>query len=636
MKRLAIFVQDLDSDYFKFMVNGAKRYCDENGHQLFVFIIRGKDWTHGSFDYQLFSAVKLATKENIDGIILATNTYCQYVPEEDREPLVRELCYVPLVSIGAAINGVPSVVSDNKPAFRELLAHLVDYHHKKNIMLMLPKCSSVDIISRYECFVDFLKERNIPLNPDLIVYADYTYEEAKDKLLTLCAGKKEDELWFDAIVTCSDDLAFGCLSALQELGIRVPERVTVTGFDNQRRGSYSVPSLTSIDQKMEVQAYVAAGLLIEKIENPSFETEHISVPSVPVYRKSCGCASPRKGKVFFNEEILLLKRRETISYFHFFLQEMQATLSLNDFKALLIRNLREYEIKSCLICLYDDPVYYEMKKDFVLPDSARILLAYNQHGACSGIELAKVDPRTEMCPPGFEFEKGKQIVVMSLFNTSFQYGYVLYTPGDIEPRMYELLFSAAGIALASNRTLSLKEAQTKRLESKNQNLELASITDSLTGVLNRGGFMKYGKKAIERSLKKGMGGAVIYGDMDHLKIINDTYGHEMGDAAIKAEVGVFKKIFAESDVIGRLGGDEFAFVVPGLNEAGFEKLEQKLESETKKFNEKSGHPFTLSISLGASFYSQEEKNLDSLLKSADEKQYEVKRVHHQNAEKIQK
>ena len=634
MKRLALLVQDLDSDYFNFMVNGAKRYCDENGHQLFVYIIRGKDWNHGSFDYQFYYAVKLITEGNADGILLATNTYCQYVPEEMREPLVHQLNYLPLVSIGAKIPGISSVVSENSLAFKEMLAHLMDVHHKKNIMLMLPDCSSVDILSRYKSYVEFLKERRIPLNSKNIVYADYTYEEAKEKILSLCSGKKLEELGFDAIATCSDDLAFGCLSALQKLGFRVPEDIAVTGFDNQHRCNYSVPSLASIDQQMEIQAYIAAGMLLKKIENPDSTSEEVSVPSVPVFRKSCGCPSTRKGKCLFNEEILLLKRKENLSHFHFFLQEMQASHSLKEFKPFLIRNLQDYGIKSCIICLYDDPIFYERNRDIELPDSARVLVAYNERGIYSNLERRKLDPRTEMYPAGFEFEKGQIVVVMSLFNTSFQYGYVLYTPGAVEPRMYELIFSATGIALASNRTLSLKEAETKRLESKNQDLELASMTDSLTGVFNRGGFLKFGKKAIDRSLKKGVEGAVIYGDMDHLKLINDNFGHEMGDMAIKAEVEIFKRIFAESDVIGRLGGDEFAFVVSGLNESGFESLVRRLESETKKFNENSKKPFTLSISLGASFYSKDERNLEALLKSADEKQYEIKRIHHQKAEKI--
>lgn len=632
MKRIALLVQDLDSDYFNFMVNGAKKYCDEHGHQLFVYIIRGKDWNHGSFDYQLFSAVKLLTKQNVDGILLATNTYCQNVPEENREKLVKDLCYVPLVSIGAKIQGLSSVVSDNKAAFHDLLEHLADVHHKKNIMLMLPRSSSVDIQMRYESYLEFLSERHIPVDDRRILYADYTYEEAKEKILELCSGKSE--VWFDAIATCSDELAFGCLSALQELGIRVPEDVAVTGFDNQHRCNYSVPKLASIDQRMEVQSYLAADLLMKKIENPNSEPEEISVLPEPVYRRSCGCASSRRGKNLFNEEILLLKRKENLSHFHFFLQEMQATLSLDEFKSLLIRNLRDYGIKSCVICLYDDPIYYERSQEFILPDSAKVLVAYNEQGIRSDLELVKLDPHSEMYPKEFEFAEGKMVVVMSLFNTSLQYGYVLYTPGAVEPRMYELIFSATGIALASNRTLSLKEAETQRLESENQDLELASITDSLTGVLNRGGFMKFAERAIEDSLRKGMGGAVIYGDMDRLKIINDQFGHDMGDLAIKAEVEIFRKIFAESDIIGRLGGDEFAMVATGLSESGFMSLTRKLDAETKKFNESSNYPFNLSISLGVSYYSQTEKSISSLLKTADEKQYEVKRIHHLQDESL--
>ena len=131
MKRIALLVQDLDSDYFTFMVEGAKKYCVEHGHQLMIFIVRGKNWNHGSFDYHFYAATKLLTKENVDGILLATNTYCQNAPESKRAELVRELTYLPLVSIGAEIPGISSVVSDSKAAFKELLYHLSDFHHKK-------------------------------------------------------------------------------------------------------------------------------------------------------------------------------------------------------------------------------------------------------------------------------------------------------------------------------------------------------------------------------------------------------------------------------------------------------------------------------------------------------------------------
>ena len=251
MKKLALLVQDLDSDYFTLMVEGARRYCVEKGHQLMVFIIRSKNWRHGSFDYQFYAATSLISKSNIDGILLATNTYCQNAPEEKRIELVKELTFVPLVSIGAEIPGLSSVVSENKTAFKQLLSHITDGHGRKKIVLMMPLSTSVDIITRKDAFIEFLNERNIPFDNTKIIYADYTFEEAKDVLLQICPRK--EDIYFDAIVTCSDDLAFGCISALHELNVSVPNEVSVTGFDNQRRCDYADPTLTSIYHHIEFQ-----------------------------------------------------------------------------------------------------------------------------------------------------------------------------------------------------------------------------------------------------------------------------------------------------------------------------------------------------------------------------------------------
>lgn len=629
MKKIALLVQDLDSDYFNFMVEGAKKYCDEHGHQLRIFIIRGKNWSHGSFDYQFYAAVKLLTKQNVDGILLATNTYCQNTPESKRVSLVKEFSYLPLVSIGAAIPGVSSVISDNKVAFKQLLNHLADEHHKKNIVLMMPISTSVDIIVRRQAYEEFLAERGIPLDNSKIIYADYTYEDSRESLLDVCPRK--EDVYFDAIVTCSDDLAFGCIAYFRDIGVSVPDDVAVTGFDNQRRCLYSNPELTSIDQQIDIQAYKAAELLAKQFANPDTKPENIIVPSIPFFRGSCGeknSLSKEEIRNKFDAEELILHRKEVIAHFHFFLQEMQASLSLSEFKMLLIRNLRDYGIESCVICLYDDPIYYGKNDDFELPDSAKVLIAFSSEGYYGNLESEGINPRKEMIPRDFHFEEGKSVVVSSLFNTSFQYGYVAYTPGAIEPRMYELIFSATGIALASNRLLSLKDAETKKLADANKNLKTASVTDALTGVFNRGGFMKYGEVAIKKTVENGGSGTVIFGDMDFLKKINDELGHEMGDAAIQAAVSVFKKILRDTDIIGRMGGDEFAIVVPDLLEKDHKHFIERVQAEIDLYNRSSHQPFTLSISMGLATFSPEEHALPCLLRKSDERQYKQKREHH--------
>jgi diguanylate cyclase (GGDEF)-like protein len=122
--------------------------------------------------------------------------------------------------------------------------------------------------------------------------------------------------------------------------------------------------------------------------------------------------------------------------------------------------------------------------------------------------------------------------------------------------------------------------------------------------------------------------AIVSIDLDGLKKVNDTYGHQQGDELIKAFAGVLHRSFAGYGTTIRMGGDEFAIVAPGLEEKDFSCLTGRLEAATATYNNSSGQPFTLSISLGMASFSAENSDLNLLLKKADERQYEQKRVHH--------
>lgn len=610
MKKIALLVQDLDSDYFNYMVEGARTFCNQNDYQLLIFIVRGKNWQHGSFDYQYYAAIKFVNENNVDGILLAANTYLQYVEREKWEENLRSFNRLPFVSIGVSFPGIAGVVSENKIAFKKLMEHLYSEHGRRRFALVIPKTTSTDVLCRKAAFQEFVNEKpGLAEDSRIIETIDYTYEEAYTEISEICRKQQVD---FDALVTSSDDLAFGCMTALKESGIDVPGQVSVTGFDNQKRCEFSEPPLTSIDQQLEKQSYQAACILASKIEGKFNGGNEIIVSSIPIFRKSCGCSTYRMCRNLLNDQMLLLKHKEIIAHFHFFLQEMQASLSITEFKRTLTQYLKDYDVKACMICLYNTPVSYKRDEDFNLPESANVLIAYNEEGE----QLAgrEVCPAKELIPSDFKFAKDKEIVVSSIFNTEFQYGYIAYNPGQVDSRMYELIFSATGIALASNRALTL--------------IDHEKVTDAMTGVLNRGGLMTRGQEFINTVVKNGEGGAVIFGDMDHLKKINDELGHEFGDEAIKMEVAILKKEFRGSDIIGRLGGDEFAIIAAGISAESFEALKIRIQKYSDELNATSGKPFQVSISLGAAYFDDSHKDLSTLLKSADEKQYEEKRRRH--------
>lgn len=175
---------------------------------------------------------------------------------------------------------------------------------------------------------------------------------------------------------------------------------------------------------------------------------------------------------------------------------------------------------------------------------------------------------------------------------------------------------------------NLLETMNKELKEINIDLSISSRTDELTKLLNRRGFMEYGQKLILFSQEIDNDGVVFFADLDGLKRINDKYGHEYGDKAIIGVSEVLKVAFRKMDIIGRLSGDEFGIIASGMDITHIDKLREKIDSLCADYSEKNNFPFILSLSLGASSFNYLNKDLNELLKTADQSLYEQKKIHH--------
>lgn len=133
-------------------------------------------------------------------------------------------------------------------------------------------------------------------------------------------------------------------------------------------------------------------------------------------------------------------------------------------------------------------------------------------------------------------------------------------------------------------------------------LELATIdlalTDELTGLMNRRGYQTIGAQVVELSKRTEIELAACFIDLDDMKSINDAYGHEAGDDALKALATLLRESFRDSDVIARVGGDEFCILLAGSASAGAAVAETRLHEAIGRYNERSGAPYRLSVSVG--------------------------------------
>jgi diguanylate cyclase (GGDEF)-like protein/PAS domain S-box-containing protein len=171
------------------------------------------------------------------------------------------------------------------------------------------------------------------------------------------------------------------------------------------------------------------------------------------------------------------------------------------------------------------------------------------------------------------------------------------------------------------RFVGSMQDNTKRKEAEDA-LKILSIRDELTGLYNRRGFFNLAEQSIKTAKRAGAKMLLIYGDMDNLKRINDTMGHQEGDRALFGLAQILKETFRESDIIARMGGDEFVILASNGVEDPTEKVLTRFEKILKDHQYSFNHSYPLSVSLGViCFDPQKPYQIDELLSRADKMMY---------------
>jgi len=164
----------------------------------------------------------------------------------------------------------------------------------------------------------------------------------------------------------------------------------------------------------------------------------------------------------------------------------------------------------------------------------------------------------------------------------------------------------------------------KRMEAE---LFAMSITDPLTGLYNRRGFIALAEQQLKLAKRSKKSLLLFFCDLDDLKTINDTLGHEEGDKALIEVAVIFKESFRDSDIIARIGGDEFALLAIGTDGINPEYLTGRLLDNIKIHNARDNRRYRISVSIGLSSYDPEKPcTIDDLMARADRLMYKQKKL----------
>jgi diguanylate cyclase (GGDEF)-like protein len=192
-----------------------------------------------------------------------------------------------------------------------------------------------------------------------------------------------------------------------------------------------------------------------------------------------------------------------------------------------------------------------------------------------------------------------------------------------------LAAAVAGASLSILAITVLLSVLDSRLEARTmllvEQLRHQAMHDALTGLPNRSLLAEQMQSAIAAAKQSGIGFAVYFIDLDGFKAINDSLGHNIGDAVLQELAQRLKNAVRKEDLVARFGGDEFVVLVRDIPEAGVvARIAEKLLASFKAHFDLPGATMAISPSIGISVYPQDGDTVDMLLSRADAAMYDVK------------
>lgn len=227
---------------------------------------------------------RLMHGDSVDGLLVLSAMLGSYTGTEEVARLCQGFGSLPLVSLGAVLPGIPSVVVDNRSGMEAVVEHLVRDHGRRHLAFINGPPGNPDAQTRFEAYQSVLRRYGLPIDPQRVASGQFVRSKgqtAADEIL-------DRGLELDAIVAANDGMALGVLEALRKRGIGVPHELAVTGFDNLDLARLGFPPLTTVAQPLERMVNLGVRLLVDQLDGRTVPllTE---LPAELVARQSCGC-----------------------------------------------------------------------------------------------------------------------------------------------------------------------------------------------------------------------------------------------------------------------------------------------------------------------------------------------------------
>ncbi|MBN1413345.1 MAG: substrate-binding domain-containing protein [Spirochaetales bacterium] len=281
---IGLLMGDLEDRYQGCLWNGIEDAVRKHEANLYIFVGKSIN-SHIFYENQHNIIYNLVSKNYLDGLLLPTGLLYNSIIFTEFYKFISHLKPLPVVSVGVKLDGIPSVISDNKNGMRKIVNHLIEEHGYRRLAFIKGPDMNDEANKRFEGYREALAANKIPYNEDLILPGNFVFTSGEEAVRTLIEHRRAR---FDAIVASNDEVALAVIDGLVKRGISVPKDCAVVGFDNITEGKFSSVPLTTVFQPIYESAYASTELLLDIIKGKAVQ-DKITLPTRLVVRRSCGC-----------------------------------------------------------------------------------------------------------------------------------------------------------------------------------------------------------------------------------------------------------------------------------------------------------------------------------------------------------
>jgi len=487
-------------------------------------------------------AFDLAKQSSLSGLIIMANAIGTYLTRNELSDFLNDLSSPPVVSVGVAFSGIPSVRVRSSGGMRIIVEHLAVVHSRRRFLFLAGPVGHAESEAREKEFLQSIAKISPSLPVPVIITANFAADEAKTAVEHfLASGGKTD-----AVVAANDLMAFGALQALFEAGYDVPRDVSVTGFDDIENCRYSIPPLTTIRQpthELGCEAFQRIAQAIALDEKSSLLSLSASQPEISfVIRDSCGCQKPAvrenssasagddteilaelsravnrelafarnpallpfplgldrssreraalivsEGEIRYQSNLRAAADRR-IGILRDLNSSLVSSFDITDILRVLARGTRDLGIKACWLALFDSsegtPVWARLLLA-ATDEQVRILAPY-------GLRFRTID----LLPGGLPEPWGSYICEPLCFGVE-RLGYIIFTGDPVERSVFETLRDQVSGAIKSAQLMTAERNREKQLalEVRTRTLELSAANARLVEEID-------GRRTLEKELLK--------------------------------------------------------------------------------------------------------------------------------------